>query len=220
MAKVNTIQLPGSGRAAAPTGVLGTARLRIIALTGVLVVVPALLNAGYDVYATVAQLPRSANERDNLDLFRKYFGKAPLVVNALPIRSTLGVKDVRFSVYEEGDVHVEFGDGSQWFKFAKVPPKASGLLSLFPSANAQTVPPATAAAQSARRQIEHIEGGRLIRVRELPTGRAEEIHYDLRTGQIVKRQNVDAQTVFKSGAAQKLPETTRVRELSVLSQRP
>ncbi len=220
MAKTIQMQSPNSGHAVAPTGLLGTLRARIIAFTGVLVVVPALINAGYDVFATYAKLPRSLGERDNADLFEKYFGKVPLVVNALPIRSTLGVMDVRFSVYDEGDIHVEFGDRTQWFKFAKAPPKANGLLSLFPSANAQSVMPAATTAAPVRRQMEHIEGGQLVRVRELSAGRAEVLHYDLRTGQIVSRQSVDAKTVFKSGVVQTLPEVTRGREMNVLARQP
>ena len=59
-------------------------RSNVLAATGVLLVVPALLNAGYDIYAAAMKLPRTETERTNDALFRKYFNKPPVAV--MPVR--------------------------------------------------------------------------------------------------------------------------------------
>ncbi len=47
------------------------ARAWIAGLTGVLVVVPALINAGIDIYAAFAKLPKTEAERATVELFKK-----------------------------------------------------------------------------------------------------------------------------------------------------
>lgn len=212
----------GAGATSPREGLLSTLRAKIVAATGVLVVLPALVNAGYDVYATAAKLPRSQSERENAELFQKYFKKAPLVVNALPIRTPPGgVMEVRFSVYEEGDIHVEFGQRSQWFRLKPTSSQAAAPLSMVMSAAvAQTVqtrpsPQAPSAAVPSMRQIERLEAGKLVRVRELPEGKAEEVQYDLRTGAILSRRNVDIDTLRRTESAIRVPITTRLRELQL-----
>jgi hypothetical protein len=199
-------------------GFFGTLKAKIIAVTGVLLVVPALMNAGFDIYAAAAKLPRSEAEKDNLELFEKYFRKAPLVVNALPIRSPIGVVEARFAVYEEGEIHVEFGNRSQWFRFPKIAPQAHAwLLDFIPSAAAQTKPvptfkPSVAGEVLTFRQSERIEGNALIRQRELSNGKTEETKYDLRTGDIKARRLLEGSDLYKDDSLQ-VPRAQKLKEL-------
>ena len=89
----------------------------VVSITGVLVVLPALVNGGLDIYASLQKLPKTESERINVELFKKYFNKQPIAQFPVPIKQNNGVVDVNFSVYEEGDVFVEFGKFTQWFPF-------------------------------------------------------------------------------------------------------
>src|SRR5215831_7175778 len=55
---------------------------------------------------------RSESERINVELFKKYFNKQPVTVLPVPIKRSNGTVDVRFSIYDEGDVYVEIGIGA------------------------------------------------------------------------------------------------------------
>src|SRR5438105_8776000 len=91
----------------------------ILGATAVLVVLPAMINAGVDVYKVVLNIPTSDSERVNAELFKKYFNKPAVTSFPVPIKNSVGVVEVRFSIYEEGDVFVEFGKNSQWFPFPR-----------------------------------------------------------------------------------------------------
>lgn len=86
-------------------------------LVGVLVVLPSLINAGLDVYSSLLKLPKTEAERVNEKLFRENFGKQPVATVPVPIKQNNGIVEVRFQIYEKGDVFVEFGSFSQWFPF-------------------------------------------------------------------------------------------------------
>lgn len=160
----------------------GTVRGWIVKATAVLVVLPALLNAGYDVYAAAMQLPRTDAERVNSDLYRKNFNKAPVATVPVPIKNDLETVDVKFAIYEEGDVLVEFGKSSQWFTF----PKANGTkrvsMSLLPSAFAQTPNSRPNSPAAIASQTETLSGSTLLRSRIYQDGRTETRKIDIRTG--------------------------------------
>ena len=174
---------------------MATFKSKAATATGVLVALAALVNAGIDVVAAVRKLPRSQAEEQNVELFRKYFGKAPLAFQALPIRSSAGVVEVRFEIYEEGDIHVEYGKNSQWFPWPRSEPSFLGGLTLFSTAHAQPTgaapvplspsPPPRPSAQL--RYGERMEGSKLIRLQELLDGRVERTEYDIRSGRILSR---------------------------------
>ena len=94
-------------------------RNRIVAVTGVFLVVPALVNAAYDVYAAALKLPRSENERINVELYKKHFGKNTEREFQIGVKTQYGTVDATFKVFDEGDILVQYGDRSQWFKFPK-----------------------------------------------------------------------------------------------------
>ena len=86
----------------------------IVGLTAVLVVLPALINAGIDVYKAALNIPKTDAEQVNIELFKKYFNKPPVAAFRVPIKYSLGTAEAKFSIYEEGDVFVEYGSSSQW----------------------------------------------------------------------------------------------------------
>ena len=215
MGQTNAASLPRHVAAAEGGGWLGNVKAKIVAVTGVLLVVPALLNAGVDIYASAAKLPRSDAERQNIELFRKYFGKAPLVVNALPIRSAMGVVEVKFEVYEEGEIHVEYGNNSQWFRLpAPEKPTRYGLANFLPSAMAQGAPAMVAAPAGANvlRQSERLEGNTLTRSRELAGGDIERVQFDIRTGRIIGKERIRDPEFFRRESVT-VPATRHLQEL-------
>lgn len=118
-----------------------TIRNRIVAVTGIFLVVPALVNAAYDVYAAALKLPRSENERINVELYKKYFGKGTEREFQIGVKTQYGTVDATFKVFDEGDILVQYGDRSQWFRFPKpetTPPAKVNWLPL-PSAHAADI---------------------------------------------------------------------------------
>ncbi len=155
----------------------------IIGLTSILVVLPALINAASDVYVRILDLPRSDAERSNARLFEKYFNKHPVTTLPLAIRHTAGTVDALISVYEGGDVLVEYGKQAQWFPF----PLVKGLENSF------FIRGAFAQEFSARgigtyKQEDRSEGRVLVRERKFDNGTVEEMRIDTRTGEILERK--------------------------------
>src|SRR5687768_15141399 len=157
----------------------------IVGLTSVLVVLPALINAGHDLYLKIEDLPSNESERTNLRMFQKYFGKQPVVSLPLPIKHSLGTVDSMFSVYEGGDVLVEYGQRTQWLPFPIASLPKDKLLFFVGNAYAQ-------ANQSSRgigsfRQSDRIEGRVLIRERRFENGVVEVQRIDTHTGEVLSR---------------------------------
>jgi hypothetical protein len=173
-----------------PSKSFGHLKTWIAGITSVLVVLPALVNAGYDIYASVAKLPKTEAESANQELFKKYFNKQPVAAFPVPVKQNNGTVEVRFSIYEEGDVFVEFGRMTQWFRFpankSSLPPSA---LSLFvSSAHAQSPAPAWGAGAYA--QTESMDGRLLVRERRYANGVSEKIVLDTRSGVILDKSIV------------------------------
>jgi hypothetical protein len=168
-----------------PPGASPKSNLRALVAraTGVLLVIPALINAGYDVYAAALKLPRTDAEKVNTEMFRKYFNKAPLATLPVPVKSSIGTVDARFAIYEEGEIYVEFGKLSQWFPFPHTDHPKRVEFSLFPSAFAQGFARVDLPGQGAiASQREAIRGGVLDRSRIYVDGTTEQRKIDLRSG--------------------------------------
>lgn len=155
----------------------------IVGITGVIVVIPALFNAGLDLYNMVMNIPRTHAEKNNTELFAKHFKDKPVVSLPVPVRQGAATYDVRFSIYEEGDVYVEYGDMTQWFPFPKT--QSAAAPSLNPIANAYADETTTQVAASYT-QTQSIEGDYLIRKKEYADGQSEKQTIDIRSGQIIE----------------------------------
>jgi hypothetical protein len=159
------------------------ARLKkwLVGLTSVLVVIPAMINAGIDIYASFAKLPKSESEKINVALFRKYFNKQPVAAFPVPIKQGNGTVEVRFSVYDEGDVFVEFGKFTQWFPFPNAAPPPVAF-SVFPQAHAQGN--AALRGVGSYQQTDRMEGDAIMRQRAFENGVVEQYTLNPRTGDI------------------------------------
>jgi len=153
----------------------------IAGLTGVLLVIPALINSASDIYVAYNKLPRNEAERANVELFKKYFGKEPVAKIPLPIKNGPATYEVKFSVYEGGDVFVEYGEMTQWLPFPKQVSEPTAGLSLIPSAYAGDLSQLYGPYQ----QSDRADGVLLIRQRHYASGATEQQVIDMRTGQIV-----------------------------------
>lgn len=161
---------------------------RVVGLTAVLIVLPSLINAGNDVYEALFNKPKTDRERTSNELFAKYFNKQPISQNSHEIKNGPGTIDVRFEIYEEGEVLVQYGKVTHWFPLPKADPHTTAGLSLLSSA--------FAAEDSGPRgvgnytQTDSREGGILVRVRVYENGVIETLRIDPRTGQILDRKAV------------------------------
>lgn len=159
-----------------------SAKKWIIGATGVLLVIPALVNAGIDVYKAWLNLPRTDSEKANVELFRKYVGKPPTATQPMQIKRDGVIYEVKFSIFDEGDIYVEYGKLTQWFPFPKASPTTISRLSPISSAYAQDLTKIYGPYQ----QQDKADGSNLQRQRSYANGAVEQMTIDMRTGQITK----------------------------------
>jgi hypothetical protein len=161
----------------------------VAGLTGVLVVIPSLVNAAVDIYSSFEKLPKTESERINVELFKKYFNKQPVTVLPVPIKRSNGTVEVRFSIYEEGDVYVEFGRFTQWFPFPDDSETKHASLSVV--AQAFAAPVIKGIDNSLRgignyKQADRFVGTTLLRERNFQNGVTEQYRLDSLTGKILE----------------------------------
>ena len=182
-----TPNIPDPAAPAEAVSYLASLKLWLTGLVGVLVVLPSLVNAGLDVYSSLLKLPKTEAERINERLFRDNFGKQPVATIPVPIKQNNGIVEVRFQIYEKGDVFVEFGNFSQWFPFPSTEDaaKKSAGFSLMSSAFAQT--PATSSPQGMGRyqQTDKMQDGAILREKTYENGVVESQVIDTRSGDIL-----------------------------------
>lgn len=157
----------------------------IVGLTSVLVVLPALLNTGHDIYALLVKLPRTEAERINERLFRDYFGKQPVATIPVPIKQNNGTVEVSFAIFEKGDVFVQFGSFTQWFPFPSRddgPTKKVGW-SLLSNAIAQSLP--APKGEGRFHQTDQLLGDAVMRQKTYENGVVEKQVIDPRSGDIL-----------------------------------
>ncbi len=184
MAKSATTQ--GNAPTGAPASGFERIRGWVIGLTGVLVVLPALLNGGLDIYTALARLPKTESERLNVELFKKYFNKQPVAAFPVPIRRTDGTVEVRFSVFDEGDIFVEFGKFTQWFPFPKNETAGVGL-SFLGLAHAEQTGKMRGLGQY-KQQEAYDANGNVLRERQWENGVREWQRLNPRTGDILEQK--------------------------------
>ncbi|MBB3121055.1 hypothetical protein [Pseudoduganella violacea] len=162
-------------------------------IAAVVLVVPSLATAGYQAYASLSGKPKTAAQADNQRLFVKYFNKQPLVTIPVTVKQERGAVQALFSVYDEGDVYVEYGQSTQWFPFPRPLAPPALPLALIGTAHAQApaAPPAKLDAPRAAAQFqqsERMEDNYLLRTRRWDNGMVEDSRIDVRTGAIVEHR--------------------------------
>lgn len=159
-------------------------KLWLTGLVGVLVVLPSLVNAGLDVYSSLLKLPKTEAERLNERLFRDNFGKQPVATIPVPIKQNNGLVEVRFQIYDKGDVFVQFGNFSQWFPFPSPegdPQKAAGFSLM---SNAYAVMPPQPQGMGPYQQNDKMQDGAILREKIYQNGVVESQVIDTRSGDI------------------------------------
>lgn len=113
-----------------------SARGKMISLTALLVVVPALINSGLDAYKAVANIPTNIYDRANDELFKKHFKNKPVLSQPVPVKTSEMTVEMLLEVYEDGDIFVKYGKFEQWFPFK---PLTTASLQLVAEASAQSI---------------------------------------------------------------------------------
>ncbi len=145
-------------------------RLRswILGLTSVLVVMPALINAGLDIRNALLNVPRSEAEQINQSFYERYFGHTPVFKGSVPVKTEYGTLEMNLEVHGSGDLFVRYGGHSQWFPSPLNSAHAAAGASLFAEAVAADInEPLPAEYQ----QRDLRSGGKLVRELYLPDGR-------------------------------------------------
>jgi hypothetical protein len=176
----------------APKGMWARIRNWLAGLAAVLVVIPAVINSGVDVYHSVMDIPKTAAERTNAKLFKKYFNQSPVVTVPVPVKTDLGTINMKLSIYGEGDIYAEYGKQSQWFPF---PVPQESTASLIPRAHAQAS--AEEGAVGEYIQIDQLKDKTLVRERYYTDGTKETYTINTNTGQIQEKtvtQSADVPT--------------------------
>ncbi len=189
----------------------GWSRIRnwIVGLTAVVVVLPALINGGIDVYKSVMNIPRTDAERINSELFEKHFNKPPVAVLPVSVKTDLGAVDMRLSIYGEGDIYVEYGSHTRWFPS---PVQKTASRSLISSAYAQVS--ISQGKTGEYRQVDTLVGNKIQRERYYSDGTKETYLIDRNTGAILNKT-----VVRESGpsAAAPAPAAREVHQLPGLN---
>lgn len=159
-----------------------------IGLTGVLLVIPALINSGFDVYTVALKIPKTDAQKINDELFQKYFNKQPVISAPIPITREAAVVDAKFSIFDGGDIYVEFGKRTQWLPFPALDKKTSQIdfPSLISSAYA-AIEQGGLVGEGDFQQSDSYSGSNIRRERIWDNGVVEVLIIDPRTGNILGR---------------------------------
>jgi hypothetical protein len=150
-----------------------------------LVVLPSLINAGLDVYSSLLKLPKTEAERINEKLFRENFGKQPVATIPVPIKQNNGLVEVRFQIYDKGDVFVQFGNFSQWFPFPSTEDGAQKAAGFSLMSNAYAVMPPQPQGVGQYQQTDKMQDGAILREKTYENGVVESQVIDTRSGDIL-----------------------------------
>jgi|GEM_PF-6780676 len=177
-------------------GWLDSLKLRVIAATSVLLAVPAMFGAGQAAMSSFNRMVTPSQEEINTRLFKKYFRAPPLLRQPVLVTTKAGPLQMVYSVYQGGEVNVEYGESSQWFDASPI--RSVSMSSFFLStAQAQT---RDEAFQARLKQYEALNGNKLTRVVEMQGGSAEVTTYDIRSGNVDKRRVMPLKSALASPA--------------------
>lgn len=157
----------------------------IVAITGVLLAIPALINSGIDIYNAALKIPRTNEERINAELFKIHFNKPPVVIVPVPIRTSVGAVEMRLSIYDAGDILAEYGDHSKWFPSPMR--QQIGETSWFPQAFADSLGQEIHGVGKYT-QSDTTANNTISRVRYFENGVKESFTIDMNTGRIENKK--------------------------------
>ena len=177
-------------------------RTKVLALTAIVVASGALINAVWDIYVHVQDLPKTDAQEVNLTLTEKYLHSQPVAINTISIKTSFGSSDAVFYIYDGGDINVEYAGKTQWFALAKPDDTRQAGWSLMSSAYAQPAVPAASAPVPARVLSFSTakEGSTLVRKQTFSDGTVLTTRIDARTGNVLgsTRIKLDPQALQKA----------------------
>ena len=175
----------------------------ILGLTVSVVVIPALIHGGIDLYKAAFDIPRTDTERINTELFRKYLNVPPVTSLPVPIRSSTDTVEMKFFIFEEGDIYVEYGNLSHWFPAPK--PDAMNVPGFSFVSKAIANENAYAHGIGAYQQTDRFDGLILSRKRVYENGVIEQQQINSRSGEILKQTSTPSQTTATDAIHQLAP---------------
>lgn len=108
---------------------LGSVTAKIIGVTALLAAIAGLVNGAIDLYKAIAKVPTNIYEKTNDELFKKNFGKQPVVSQPVNITSSNITVEMLLQVFATGDVFVRYGDFQQWLPFKPLKTSSRSLVS-------------------------------------------------------------------------------------------
>lgn len=168
-----------------------TVKAWVIGLTGVLLVLPALINSGIDIYKALLNIPSTESEAINTQLFQDHFQETPVTVVPVSIKTDNGNVVMQMSIYENGDIYAEYGFHSQWFpmpgKKQAVAHSVLPLVSVSYAADRQHMANQSNARSSFVQQ-DVIQNNQINRSRYYSNGQLETFSINIQTGAIKNKQ--------------------------------
>ncbi len=173
-------------------------RVVLLSIAAVLVAVPAIINAGVDIYNSVEKIPKGSKEKQNSELFQKHFKESPIFTAPLEVKGAGETRQISIDVYENGDIFVVYGQSGQWFPFKAETIALERLLTGV--AYAQTVAPAQTHQYI---QKTDIKDGYVTQERVYTNNVKEVLTIDKNSGKVVSTKTTTAQPSEKPRQGQK-----------------
>ncbi len=171
----------------------------IAALTAVLVVLPALVHSGIDVYNAVYNIPKGIKEKNNAELFQKHFRESPVFTAPVTVKGGGDTRQVSIDVYGNGDIFVLYGTNGQWFPFSAELSAPAALLVRAAYAGPSTAP----VGSGSYVQTVTMDNGTVTQERIYANGVKETVRLDKNSGRILSRQTSTASAAERKQAGQK-----------------
>jgi len=165
-----------------------------LAFVALLVVIPSIINAIGDIWASFENLPNGVKETINAELFKKHFQEDPESSKQIEIKSEIATLAMSVDIYKNGDIFVDYGQYTQWLPF-EYQQTANFSFDLIKSANAWSIKHKTyniqqqveAETQSVRHKP--ISNGEVERIRTLSDGSVEKQIININTGKVVRTES-------------------------------
>jgi hypothetical protein len=107
---------------------LGSATAKVLGATALVVAGASLVNGAVDLYRAVANVPTNIYDRTNDELFKRNFGKQPVVSQPVQIKASDVTVEMLLQVYDTGDVFVRYGTFQQWLPFQALRSSSNALV--------------------------------------------------------------------------------------------
>ena len=116
----------------------GKVKKYIVWLTGVLLGIPVLINAGIDVYDAIMNIPKGSAEILSERKRNEHFQEEPLFSHELSIQEKTSKKVLKLFIYPNADIYVNYSGYEQWLPAHNTKTDVVSFMSVISSANAES----------------------------------------------------------------------------------